>query len=437
MMAISTDRERYIPCRRTELIELCVRDGVLPENQVEGFRRFCEILSAYGHYQGQRLLETMKDCYAPFDPDCEAPSLFPRTPAELDEMEQRLEATFERVLERANYSTLTDAELQQALEKSSLIRLQAQVGFDDLQRVILFRRGQSTKPATIRRRFRRREVPIEVFDRVALLLKFKDPIYFGTRRKKINFEPGKTYLYLYKNVPKYDLELLFPNVKISMTRRDRLTLLVPILSGGALILYRVLPNLLLLLGLIVFVVAGPAAAVKFGVVEEELGSAVTLLAALVAVVATVGTFAVLHFFRYRASHLRFLKRVIETLFFRKLAVNASVLDALVDEAEEEETKEIILVYFHLLTHDGKLAPAELDDRIEAWALERMGARMDFDIDETLRQLESLRATILPGGEAKPREVSLVIRDEEGMCRASALNQANAVLDRLWDDFFQY
>jgi hypothetical protein len=114
MMAISTDRERYIPCRRTELIELCVRDGVLPENQVEGFRRFCEILSAYGHYQGQRLLETMKDSYAPFDPDCEAPSLFPRTPAELDEMEQRLEATFERVLERANYSTLTDAELHRA-----------------------------------------------------------------------------------------------------------------------------------------------------------------------------------------------------------------------------------------------------------------------------------------------------------------------------------
>ena len=60
-----------------------------------------------------------------------------------------------------------------------------------------------------------------------------------------------------------------------------------------------------------------------------------------------------------------------------------------------------------------------------------------DIDETLRQLESLRATILPGGEAKPREVSLVIRDEAGTCRASALNQANAVLDRLWDDFFQY
>ena len=39
--------------------------------------------------------------------------------------------------------------------------------------------------------------------------------------------------------------------------------------------------------------------------------------------------------------------------------------------------------------------------------------------ETLRQLESLRATILPPDEETPREVSLVSRDEAGACQASS------------------
>ena len=37
-----------------------------------------------------------------------------------------------------------------------------------------------------------------------------------------------------------------------------------------------------------------------------------------------------------------------------------------DAAEEEETKEIILVYYHLLTSPDPLTPAQLDDRIERW-----------------------------------------------------------------------
>jgi hypothetical protein len=436
-MTSDAGRERHIPSRRTELIELCIRDRKLPEGQIATFRRFCEMLSAYGHYQGQRLLETMKDSYVPFDPDSDTPSLFPPTPSELDQMEARLEETIQQVLQQANYRTLTDDEVEQALTASSLIRLQTRVVFEQLQRVLLFRRGQSVKTATFRRLFRQREVPIEVYDRVALLLRFKDLTYVGTRRRKVGFEPGKTYLYLYKNVPKNDLELLFPNTEVRMTRRDRLTFIVPIVGGAALILYRALPNLLLILGLVAYLIGGPAAAARLGIAEDQIRSAMTLVAAVLAVVFAVGTFAILHIFRYRATHLRFLKTVVETLFFRKLAVNASVLSALVDEAEEEETKEIILVYYHLLAHGAEIAPAELDARIEGWALDKMGAKVDFDIHETLRQLESLRATIHPEGEPEPREVSLVTRDKEGACRALVLDQANALLDRLWDDFFPY
>jgi hypothetical protein len=323
------------------------------------------------------------------------------------------------------------------LAESSLIRGQTRVVFEQFRRIILFRRGQSVRTAQIRKLFQQREVPIEVYDRVALLLRFKDLTHVGMRRKKFFFEPGRIYLYLYKNVPKNDLELLFPNTEVSMTRKDRLTFLIPIIGGAALILYNALPNLLLILGLFAYVIAGPAAAARLGVTEDEVRSAMTLVAAVLAVAFAVGTFAILHFFRYRATHLRFLKTVVETLFFRKLAVNASVLYALVDEAEEEETKEAILVYYHLLAHGTKMTPAELDARIEDWALEKMGARVDFDIHETLRQLESLRTTIHPEGELEPPEISLVVRDAEGACQAIALDEANAALDRLWDGLFHY
>ncbi|HPO99072.1 MAG TPA: DUF3754 domain-containing protein, partial [bacterium] len=43
----------------------------------------------------------------------------------------------------------------------------------------------------------------------------------------MQFVPGQTYLLNFKNVPKADLEIIFPNVKISITLKDKLLFWVP------------------------------------------------------------------------------------------------------------------------------------------------------------------------------------------------------------------
>lgn len=68
-MAAYTDREAFIPYRRSDLIELCIAEGQLLREQQATFREFCEILSAYYHFQFHTYLETIKDNFAPFNPD--------------------------------------------------------------------------------------------------------------------------------------------------------------------------------------------------------------------------------------------------------------------------------------------------------------------------------------------------------------------------------
>ena len=50
----------------------------------------------------------------------------------------------------------------------------------------------------------------DVFRRVLLLLKFRGEEHFREQRRKPprGMTPGAIFLYLYKDVPKYDLELL-------------------------------------------------------------------------------------------------------------------------------------------------------------------------------------------------------------------------------------
>jgi hypothetical protein len=67
-MAIHEDREAFIPYRRTDLIELCLEDGQLAAVDVQKFRNFCSILSAYYHFQFHSYLEKLKNNFAPFDP---------------------------------------------------------------------------------------------------------------------------------------------------------------------------------------------------------------------------------------------------------------------------------------------------------------------------------------------------------------------------------
>lgn len=441
-MAAYPNREAFIPYRRTELIELCIADGKLDPVAAGEFREFCEILAAYYHFEFHRFQESLKDNFAPFNPDAETRLNISYSPADLKTREQQVVDTLETVLRRANYNPLSTTDLEKAFAEKSLVDLRTEVDFDDFEQMLFYYRGDSQQTVITRKFFRAVELQVDVFERVVVLLKFKDRAYFEAKQvdlETLTFEPGKMYIYLYKNIPQYDLELIFPNVKVSMTLKDRLLFGVPAIGAAVPVLLRALPQLLLIMGVILFFTMGPSVAAEWGADEERINNFMPVLAALLSIIVALGGFAVKQYNSYKTKQMKFLKNVTETLFFRNLSSNAGVLQSLIDTAEEEECKEIILVYYHLLTHGKPLTAAQLDEKIEAWMEEKFSARINFDINGPLQNLENLRGKQVLAGqdEAQPPEKALLIRDAEGICHLLSLEESKAIIDYIWDNAFRY
>lgn len=440
-MAIYQDREAFIPYRRADLIELCVEDGQLAGADVPKFRNFCEILAAYYHFNLHQKLELLKDNYAPFNPDADTKFRNELTTDKKAKMQAQLVSVFENILNQANYLMLDKKLLQLALQEKSLIELKTQIDFEDFDQIVCYYRGDRKQKILVKKLLKNVEKTIEVFERVVLLLKFKDYSYFESKKiqvEKLNFKPGKIYIYFYKNIPKYDLEFLFPNIKLSMTWKDRLLFGIPAVGAGIPLILKVIPQLFLIVGVILFVFFPHSGLVKF-ISEDQVRNIMPILVALLSLIVGLGGFAFRQYNNYKNKKIKFQKDITDTLFFRNLANNASVFGSLIDDAEEEECKEIILLYYHLITSKTPLNPEQLDDRIEAWMEEKFGTKIDFDINGPLRNLEAIRGKIVKEGEAEAStpEIPLLTYDNQGFCQVPSLDDAKTIVDYVWDNAFLY
>lgn len=438
-MTATADRESFIPYTREELIDLCIEDGKLANDDIPKFRAFCELLAAYSNFQFHKHLETLKANYAPFDPDNLDPAANVAEAVPSDIKENRFVETLRYTLESANYRELDDAAIQEAIANSALVDLKTDIDFNDFDQVVFYHRGSTPTEIELTRFYVwKKKIQTAVFTNVVLGIKFKDASYFQTQKRKVeklNFKPGLMYLYMYKNIPKYDLELLFPNVKLDMNLIDRLLFIVPALAAFASVLFKALPNLILLVGLLLLLGLGPSYAQWVGVYEDEVKDFMPILFAFFSLSVALGGFAVKQYFGYQTRRMKFMKDVMDTLFFKNMASNASVFYTVVDAAEEEECKEIILVYYHLLTQATELTPAALDATIEGWLAQKDNTvGVNFDIARTVERMQAVR---IPLGEADTDATALARIDEQGYCRVLSLDDAKRVLDKIWDNAFQY
>jgi hypothetical protein len=154
---------------------------------------------------------------------------------------------------------------------------------------------------------------------------------------------------------------------------------------------------------------------------------------------TLGGFAYKQYSNYKSKQIKFRQTVTETLFFKNMANNASVFHALIDAAEEEECKEIILVYYHLLTSPKPLTSEQLDNRIETWMDETFGTKIDFDINGPIHNLEKIRGKLVQDSKdtASLPEIPLLTKDKQGCCQVLPLNDAKRLIDYIWDHIFLY
>jgi hypothetical protein len=164
-----------------------------------------------------------------------------------------------------------------------------------------------------------------------------------------------------------------------------------------------------------------------------------VLVAVLSLVVALGGVGFRQYNNYNYKKVKFQKSVTDTLFFRNLANNASVFGALIDAAEEEECKEIILAYYHLITSQTPLTSEQLDDRIERWMENKFGTKIDFDINDSLRNLEGIRGKIVKddADEENTSEVPMLTYDNQGYCQVPSLDDAKTIIDYLWDNAFDY
>ncbi len=417
--------ESFIPLRRFDVVELCAQES----DDSQGFQDFGRVLLALLHNDSLKILEELKDAYAEFNPDRD--TLRIDREVDRENLATGLKQKFDELLMEANYRRLTVDELKRALHEASMIPLNTEVDLDDYQDYAFYYRESSQQTIIVRDYFKGREVKFDNLERVVVLLRFKDMPYFEDRKKRrkmldINFRPGKIYLFLYKNVPKNDLELLFPNVEVSMTWRDKLLFALPAAAGAGPMLIKVLPSLGLIVGVILLLTAGPDFVRSWNIDPGERQALYPLLLAALSASFALGGFAVKQYLNYKNKKLKYQKRVTDTLFFKNLVTNRGVLFTVVDSAEEELGKEMVLAYHHLRMADRPLTEQELDERVEAWLQEHCSRDVDFDVHKALERLSSFQC-----------EGRAVIAENGGHWSALPLDEAKAVLDSHWDAIFDY
>ncbi len=407
MPGITSDqRYHFIPFRKRDLLHMCLQRGGIDDPQ--RFEKLYAMLSAAFHADFHRTVEALKDSYAAVDPDSDTRSLAGVPMAETGQFRPLLE----QLLEKGNYVRITEQDLRAALNESSMFKISLQVDFDDFSEALLYCRGVSQRSETLRGFFGlyKKEISFTNYDRVVLYIRFRDD-YEQEKAALPGCTPGATLLKLFQNVPRADLEMLFPNTAVRMRTIDKLLIGVPaVVSGGIVFTTKVGASLVLLGSLFGF---------WLGLSSEPVDLNKTTVTALLAGMAALGGYLWKQFSNFKNRKIRFMQALTQNLYFKNLDNNAGVFFRLADDAEEQECKEALLAYCFLLT-EGPLARAELDRHIEDWLEQSWQCQLDFEIGDALHKLCGLR----------------LVEQVDGKYRATPLSQALQQLDLRWDALFR-
>lgn len=67
------------------------------------------------------------------------------------------------------------------------------------------------------------------------------------------------------------------------------------------------------------------------------------------------------------------------MFFKSLDIGKGVLTTIIDSAEEEECKEMILVFYVLVVNQGPMDENAVDEAAEQGIMQNLGTTVDFDV----------------------------------------------------------
>jgi hypothetical protein len=396
--AFSSGREHFIPLRPADLAQRLADEPAVTIFDREHFRQFCRLAEATIHHEYHSRLVELKNSYAPFDPDNDAAPGPDLTTGERNARCRRLFDRFDALLTRANYRRLSRHDLELALRTPTGDGLSLHLDLAIFERLEIYTRGDCLLPRvgrSWRSLWRGEQLLVPTYRRLAVIFRLKqqtphtDPL-----------DTRAVVLKLFKNIPQQDVETLLPGANIRIGWLEQAKIVLPTLSGVGLTIFKLLKG---------------AAAVAFA-------SLYGLLAFLALVSGVVG-YGLRSFYGYLRTREKYQLSLTRSLYFQNLDNNAGVLYHLVNEAEEQEFRELVLAWW-LLWRGGLQGSkaADLDAAAEKWLRERCGLTVDFEVSDALSKLERL---------------GLAAKSPTGRWRCISIEAALATLDRAWDEQFAF
>jgi hypothetical protein len=411
------DRERFIPVTRFALLDRLTAPGTWPGTQAQDARRFFRYLDHWRRQQYNAELHTLEETYEPFSPDSDLLMTRKFSPAERQVMQRRVCEGMERILEQANYVRIDHNDVETILTRESAYGLDLHVDLEAFEEVLLYYRGASSKRDQRRRWqkfYLKEEFDIPILQRLFLLFKLK-PFEMRVReimqsdklnrreaekvvkRQRATMPPevdeDNIYMKLFKNIPRSDIEMVFPNTQVRFRLFDKLWLGATA-SGG--------------LGLGAVGAAGKIALL-----------ATNPIAAVGAVVG-LGGVAFRQATNFINQKQRYMVVMAQNLYFHAMADNRGVMLKLAARAAEEDVKEEMLLYSVLAKERARRQDLpDIDVAIEQYLNASFGVSVDFDIPDALRRLI---------------DDGIVTERSDGTLSTLPPAEAAQHIDRKWDIF---
>ncbi|OWF38029.1 transmembrane protein 143-like [Mizuhopecten yessoensis] len=368
----STYREKYIPITRTSIVRHILQENMLNDEEKKIFEDFAMCLdkSIRNKYHG--VLQQAKEMFDPLNPDKDTIQTRKWTKNERVDNEFWLMQRLEKIMEKANFHELPKSVLAKAMEEHEVgvgVRVSHDSSkFDVLRIWALGKTLPKEKPPLYLQAWyymfpSQIPGPLEslYYKRIALAMRLR--------------KDQKLVLKGFKDVPKNSIEMLMPDVKIRMTKYDKLWL------GSSVTMFAI--SLLM-----------KASPFLSGAQNWTLGLAGMTLA-------VSGTL----YFRYQNRKNAYLAELFEMLYSNNIANNRGLLTLVVDRAEDESFKEALLTYTFLLANRpdavknksmanmapeelGGLTQAELKSKLEKWISSKTEVNAEFDPLEALSLLSN-------------------------------------------------
>lgn len=365
------------------------------------FARLTGLLSALIHHKYFADLEKLREGYAAY-----------AAGGGTDERFAALDKDVTAVLRQANFEEISPEELElyDGEVKGAPVRTKAPKW--QYASVRFFRRGLHQQAQAQRRLWplTAQETMIDTYDDVVVMVRFRDS---GSKRRQgrlpAGVKPGALLIKSFANIPARDLSMLYPDIRIRMTRADALILGAPALLGG-------IPILLSLSSAIGVILIVLGALLGFGgtVDNDKMMQAIGALTAL----AGAGAFLFRQYSNYTYKKLKYQKRIADSLYYHNVANNAGVFDTLIGAAEDQDVKECALAYGFLLAN-GAMTRENLDAKIVAWLSATFGEDVNYEIRDALAKLETMQLVTRSGP----------------FLTATPLPEALASLDAQWDRLY--